>query len=599
MIRPTHVRGAVAVSALLLAAACQDAPEPSGPSLPASSPQLGVTLPANADPDQRALARAIPGFGGLYLDADGVPTVHLTDPGQRPAAERVLAAFMAREGRGADQLRVRQGRFAYADLEHWHERAWPAVFAEGRAVVFTDVDEADNRVTIGVSDPSAAPAVRAIAARHGVPEEAVQVEVVEPIRQLVSLQGLNDPIRGGVQIHFPGFLCTLGFPAVSGSQASFITNSHCTTTQGGTEGTPYWQPLSSVDGTQVGTEVDDPVYFTGSGCPGGRQCRYSDSSRARQEPGRAFELGSIARTSGPNNGSLEVTGAFTITGTYAQSGVGQNCPVTGKVLNKMGRTTGWSQGQITNSCVNVGVSGTRIVQLSQVIVAANVAGGDSGSPVFGDISGSNVTLYGILWGGGSSTFVYSPFVNIEHELGPLTVTSGGGGPGNSAPEASFTATPTSGEAPLLVSFNASGSSDPDGDDLSYSWNFGDGSPTASGENVSHTFQDAGDFTVTLTVSDGLLSDQATRLIEVSEPTGGGGSDITLSVTGSKVRGVWTVDLSWSGATSTSVDIYRDGSFLTTTANDGAHQDESRGGAPTYQVCEAGTQTCSPQVTVSG
>ena len=40
---------------------------------------------------------------------------------------------------------------------------------------------------------------------------------------------------------------------------------------------------------------------------------------------------------------------------------------------------------------------------------------------------------------------------------------------NAPPAASFTATPTSGEAPLAVSFDGSGSSDSDGSIVTYSW----------------------------------------------------------------------------------------------------------------------------------
>lgn len=89
--------------------------------------------------------------------------------------------------------------------------------------------------------------------------------------------------------------------------------------------------------------------------------------------------------------------------------------------------------------------------------------------------------------------------------------------------------------------------------------------------------------------------------------GGGGTEpppeegITLSAVGYKVRGIKTVDLSWSGATSTSIDVYRDGALITTTANDGFHTDSTGqrgGGSLTYQVCEAGTSTCSNTVTVS-
>ncbi len=40
------------------------------------------------------------------------------------------------------------------------------------------------------------------------------------------------------------------------------------------------------------------------------------------------------------------------------------------------------QGTITNTCVNTGVQGSRIVQLCQTFVSAGVGGGDSGSDVF-------------------------------------------------------------------------------------------------------------------------------------------------------------------------------------------------------------------------
>ncbi|HSU16134.1 MAG TPA: PKD domain-containing protein [Longimicrobium sp.] len=53
--------------------------------------------------------------------------------------------------------------------------------------------------------------------------------------------------------------------------------------------------------------------------------------------------------------------------------------------------------------------------------------------------------------------------------------------------------------PLL--FYSTGSYDPDGDQVSYSWNFGDGT-TGDGYEVVHTYADNGTYTVTLTVSDG-------------------------------------------------------------------------------------------------
>jgi PKD repeat protein len=71
---------------------------------------------------------------------------------------------------------------------------------------------------------------------------------------------------------------------------------------------------------------------------------------------------------------------------------------------------------------------------------------------------------------------------------------------NIVPTAVVSATPTSGTAPLTVSFNGSGSYDADGSIASYQWNFGDGT-TGSGATASHTYSAAGTYTATLTVTD--------------------------------------------------------------------------------------------------
>lgn len=69
-----------------------------------------------------------------------------------------------------------------------------------------------------------------------------------------------------------------------------------------------------------------------------------------------------------------------------------------------------------------------------------------------------------------------------------------------APIALFTATPTSGPAPLEVKFDASDSYDPQGDPITFEWDFGDGAG-ATGEAVMHTYNVLGTFTVQLTVID--------------------------------------------------------------------------------------------------
>ena len=69
-------------------------------------------------------------------------------------------------------------------------------------------------------------------------------------------------------------------------------------------------------------------------------------------------------------------------------------------------------------------------------------------------------------------------------------------PANQLPIAAFEAT----GGVLTASFDSSGSSDPDGSIVGYSWDFGDGT-TGSGANPTHGYAAGGTYTVTLTVTD--------------------------------------------------------------------------------------------------
>jgi serine protease len=86
---------------------------------------------------------------------------------------------------------------------------------------------------------------------------------------------------------------------------------------------------------------------------------------------------------------------------------------------------------------------------------------------------------------------------------------------------------------------------------------------------------------------------------------GGGDDgdadsIDLNVTGYKVQGRHRADLSWSGAESSLIDVLRNGGLEATVSNTGAWTwtSDIRGGAcHTFQVCEAGSSSCSNEVAV--
>ncbi|MGC9529765.1 MAG: PKD domain-containing protein [Candidatus Bipolaricaulaceae bacterium] len=74
------------------------------------------------------------------------------------------------------------------------------------------------------------------------------------------------------------------------------------------------------------------------------------------------------------------------------------------------------------------------------------------------------------------------------------------GPRNTPPVAAFSFRPSGGEARLRVRFDASLSSDPDGQIASRQWDFGDGE-TGEGRQVEHVYWDEGSYPVTLTVTD--------------------------------------------------------------------------------------------------
>ncbi len=246
-----------------------------------------------------------------------------------------------------------------------------------------------------------------------------------------------------------------------------------------------------------------------------------------------------------------------------------------------GITSAWND---SNTSTNT-ISGTSMATPHVAGTAALYLQGSPGaSPATVHAAIVDNATTGTVSSGGSGSpnrLLYMAFLNT------------GGGGGNTLPTASFTHTCTN----LACSFDASGSSDSDGTISSYAWSFGDGQ-TAGGVTASHTYAGGGSYTVTLTVSDnGGASDQEQRSVTVS--SGGGG--ISLTASGYKVKGLQHTDLSWSGASSPDVDVYRNGVKITTTTNDGTHNDnigKKGSGSYTYKVCEASTSTCSNDATVT-
>ena len=104
---------------------------------------------------------------------------------------------------------------------------------------------------------------------------------------------------------------------------------------------------------------------------------------------------------------------------------------------------------------------------------------------FGPDGALYVLDYGTAWFGGDEN---SGLYRIENATG------------GRSPVAEASANKTSGKAPLKVAFSSAGTTDGDGDALTYAWDFGDGG-TSTDANPSHTYKKNGTYTATVTAKD--------------------------------------------------------------------------------------------------
>ncbi|WP_299245686.1 PKD domain-containing protein [uncultured Aquimarina sp.] len=177
--------------------------------------------------------------------------------------------------------------------------------------------------------------------------------------------------------------------------------------------------------------------------------------------------------------------------------------------------------------------GTNVDTPTAVINASTISGDGPLSVTF-DASGStdpngDTLTYNWDFGNGDTatgvTTLYE-FTEFGEALVTLTVNDGNGNSDtetitimvtdpNVAPVAIFTSDTETGIAPVLITFDASGSTDADNDILSYLWDFGNGD-TATGAIVTYQFETIGEFDVKLTVSDGKAEDSITKKIIISD-----------------------------------------------------------------------------------
>ncbi len=124
------------------------------------------------------------------------------------------------------------------------------------------------------------------------------------------------------------------------------------------------------------------------------------------------------------------------------------------------------------------------------------------------------------------------------------------GVSNQSPTASFTANPATGAVSLEVSFDASNSSDSDGNIIIYAWDFKDGE-TGVGMTINHTFNSIGNYNVELTViDDKVATDSFIKTITVTESPN---QSPTASFTADPTLGVAPLEVSFDASNSSDSD----------------------------------------------
>ncbi len=425
------------VAALLVLAGCD--PERPTPVTPDDAtvdlaPGAGVTWrdvmvpPHSIDALFLEVNREVPGFAGMVIE-DGRPTIFTTDPDALDAARRSLGPLLETRQLAAVEPNRRAADYEWVELAVW--RAGLRTVLRHDDVVWLDTNEALNRVDIGVLSGFDEARLTDDLATRGVPRDAVVFTVTEPTESLNDLTDRVRPATGGLRVNDDPFEhCSLGVNVAVGNARMFLTASHCTDALAQLTGTSFYQSTLNHSGHFIGTEVTDPSGFTTQhpDCddayvspppsPDDR-CRWSDVARIAYEDSVASTHGEVAQTASADrwNGSTTIVGAFEITGK-------EYTVVVGDTVHKVGATTGWTYGDVDQTCADRRhPDNSNVIMVCDHGVNAGAYFGDSGSAVFTRLSGVDIELAGILWGGeppdtvSGARFIFSSIGDIEFDFG--------------------------------------------------------------------------------------------------------------------------------------------------------------------------------------
>jgi hypothetical protein len=345
-------------------------------------------------------------------------------------------------------MTVRQ-RYSFLQLRAWRDAAGTDFFANGGAIRI-GLRYAKNKIVAKV-DPGYEIAKKSTMNARGVPDDAVEIIVGErgelryacppPSYSSDTPNGCFRPIPGGVAMDAtrPGSSagegpCTI---TIAGRHLDFaedgwVTAAHCfNRTLRGQVGAKAYQFEPIMD-QFIGLETIDA---TGWPCAP-FQCKHSDSAWIRRDgfATGSGQRGQILRTQDwtfvtdccsddpliPSCSSCISSSAnprFQVYGTVPLSSV------EGMQVDKIGRSTGWSTGYVTDTCEDMDDGQGNLMKCNATTSALSQVG-DSGAPIFywwSSYGVNTVELVGVLWTGGIGWTGFSPWAKVALDLGNIDV----------------------------------------------------------------------------------------------------------------------------------------------------------------------------------
>ena len=363
------------------------------------------------------LAREIPGFAGFFYEPDGdrvvVAMTEANAPGF-PVARQAVSVVLARGGSlpqaaYASDLEFveRVVDYSFIELARHRARLRPHIFRIIPEVTSLSVDEEFNRIKIGLLDLSATKAVLDLAIELAVPIETISFSV-EPAMQILRMP-LETPriplsasasleerirvpdgrLRGGYEIQTPedaSGRCTLGFTAIrmiGDKDKAFVTASHCSYVPWLEDDGGWYQDWG---GAFVGQEVTDPETHRCEkdvfGPNPTKDCRHADATLvgvSSFQDNVDIALGDIGRTIERDDcdhcsASRTIDQDNPIIRIASQDGR----IVDNEQLHKIGIATGWTYGNVEDTCSDVEIDDSDIVIRCTDRVDFSVKLGDSG-----------------------------------------------------------------------------------------------------------------------------------------------------------------------------------------------------------------------------